>query len=81
MSTRGVNHSNATIPWRDWYHVNGNTYGTWLRGSELGFRSRHHRDHVEGDYRHPPPPGWHDGLRAHVRANMKRPPVTLSVAA
>ncbi len=68
----------ANVPWRGWYHVNGNTYGTWLRGSALGFRSRRHSDHVEGDYRHPPRAGRYDRLRAQVRASMKRPAVTLS---
>jgi hypothetical protein len=26
-------------PWKNWYHVMGNTYGTWLPGSPKGFRT------------------------------------------
>jgi hypothetical protein len=44
-------------PWNHWYHCMGNTFGTWLPGSPKGFRTRHHREHVEGDYKHPPPKG------------------------
>ena len=40
-------------PWNDWYHCNGNTYGTWVRGSELGYRERHHRKHVGGGLQAP----------------------------
>ena len=57
--------------WRGWYHVNGNTYGTWLPGDERGWRARDHREHVEGDYRSPPPPGVYDGLRAKAEGQMK----------
>lgn len=45
--------------WNGWYHVNGHTYGTWLRGDERGWRARHHREHVEGDYKNPPAPAEH----------------------
>jgi len=62
----------------EWYHVNGNTYGTWLRGDARGWRDKKHREHVEGDYRNPPPPGTYDALRDHVRAHMKGKPVRLS---
>jgi len=55
------------LPWRNWYHCMGNTYGTWLPGDPKGFRTRHHDAHVEGDYRFPPPPGYYDALfeRSH----------------
>lgn len=43
--------------WNAWYHVLTNTYGTWLRGDRRGWRERHHRKHVEGDYKNPPKPG------------------------
>jgi hypothetical protein len=33
-----------------WYHVIISTYGGWLHGDPRGFRTRHHRAHVEGDY-------------------------------
>ncbi len=63
--------------WNDWYHLNGNTYGTWLRGDPRGFRTRHHREHVEGDYKNPPPPGSYDALHARSKTLMRRPPVRL----
>lgn len=43
-------------PWNDWYHIMCHTYGTWLPGDPRGFRTRHHREHVEGDYKSPPHP-------------------------
>lgn len=44
-------------PWNDWCHCMGHTYGTWLPGDPCSFRTRHHRQHIEGDYRNPPPKG------------------------
>lgn len=64
--------------WNGWYHVNGNTYGTWLRGDPRGWRARHHREHVEGDYRHPPPPGDYEAPLACSRRLMERPAVQLA---
>jgi len=64
--------------WKGWYHVIGNTYGTWLPGDPRGWRSRHHAEHVEGDYRHPPPDGFYDELHESAEARMKRGPVILS---
>jgi hypothetical protein len=64
-------------PWEHWYHVMGHTYGTWLPGDPKGFRTRHHREHVEGDYRNPPPPGIYDGLHRHAKRSMRRDPVFL----
>src|SRR6187200_2543057 len=37
-----------------WFHITTHTYGAWLYGDPRGFRSRHHREHVEGDYKNPP---------------------------
>ena len=37
--------------WNHWYHCTAHTYGTWLRGDPRGWRARHHREHVDGDYR------------------------------
>jgi hypothetical protein len=45
-----------------WRHVIINTRGTWLHGDPRGFRSRRHRIHSSGDYKHPPPKGEHEGL-------------------
>jgi REP element-mobilizing transposase RayT len=47
---------------RIWRHVVINTLGSWLHGDERGFRSRKHRIHSSGDYRHRPPAGEHAGL-------------------
>jgi hypothetical protein len=38
------------------FHCNGTFEGNWLRGDERGWRSRHHREHVEGDDRLRPAP-------------------------
>ena len=56
----------------------GNTYGTWLPGDPRGFRTRHHREHVDGDYKNPPAPGQYEGRHAAARRRMKRRPVFLS---
>jgi len=64
-------------PRRDWYHVTGNTYGAWLPGDARGWKTRHHRRHIDeiNPDRAPPP------LRDHVRRRLSRPPITLSVSA
>jgi REP element-mobilizing transposase RayT len=64
--------------WNKWYHVNGNTYGTWLPGDPRGWRSVKHKRHVEGDYRNPPPPGTDAGLHAHAKKLLVQPPVFLT---
>ena len=70
--------SNITVlPWNDWYHFMGHTYGTWLPGDPKGFRTRHHREHVEGDYKHPPPKGKYDARWERAKRLMKRDPVYL----
>ena len=64
-------------PWNNWYHCNGNTYGTWLRGDPRGYRERHHRLHVEGDYKNPPPPGTHSAVLSRSQRLLKGKPVHL----
>lgn len=59
--------------WNGWYHLNGNTYGTWIRGDEQGWRARHHREHVEGDYKSPPPADAHVAQRRLSRRLMGKP--------
>jgi len=59
------------------YHITWGTYGSWLPGDPRGFRTRHHRQHVDGDYHHPPPPGTYNGLHTHVRRCLKQPPVLI----
>jgi len=54
-----------------------NTYGTWLRGDRRGWRERHHRKHVEGDYRNPPKKGTFEMIQKQSQALMKRDPVYL----
>jgi REP element-mobilizing transposase RayT len=46
-----------------WVHVIVNTHCSWLHGDRRGFRNRRHRIHSSGDYRNPPPPREHAGLR------------------
>lgn len=68
------------LPWDGWYHCMGNTYGTWLRGDDRGWRARHHREHVRGDYKHPPPPGQYAKQKQQSQTAMKRPPVRFTEA-
>jgi hypothetical protein len=65
-------------PYKNLYHCMGHTYGTWLPGNTKGFRTRHHRQHVEGDYKHPPKENY-AALLQHARSIMKRPPVELNI--
>lgn len=64
-------------PWNNWYHCMGHTYGSWLRGDSRGWRARHHREHVDGDYMNPPATGMYDELYEKSRRLMKRPEVVL----
>jgi hypothetical protein len=65
------------LPWRNWFHCSGSTYGTWLPGDPRGWRSRHHREHVEGDYKHPPSTGTYDEIYARSKRSMRREEVLL----
>lgn len=62
---------------RKWFHVILTTYGAWLYGDARGFRTRHHREHVEGDYKCPPPPRLYDDKERRSRELLKQPPVVL----
>lgn len=68
----------AEEPWNDWYHVTVHAYGSWLRGDPRGWRARHHREHVDGDYRKPPPRGTYDALFELSKALMSRDPVRVA---
>ena len=61
-----------------WFHCTTHTYGAWLYGDPRGFRTRHHREHVEGDYKNPPPAGAYDTQYAQSKRLLKQPPVVLS---
>jgi hypothetical protein len=61
-----------TVPWRGYFHCIGNTYGSWLPGDPRGFRTKHHREHVDGDYRNPPPAGRYERLHQRSQGLMKR---------
>ena len=63
--------------WR-WFHLTTQTYGAWLYGDSRGFRTRHHREHIEGDYKHPPPTGKYDRQLERSRRLMKQPSVSLT---
>ncbi|HQY88276.1 MAG TPA: hypothetical protein PK402_06435 [Tepidisphaeraceae bacterium] len=66
-------------PWNNRYHVTCHTYGSWLLGDPRGFRTRHHREHVEGDYKNPPPRGIYEWRHANSKKLMKRPAVHLDM--
>jgi hypothetical protein len=60
-----------------WYHIVTGVYGAWLYGDARGFRTRHHREHVEGDYKHPPPPGTYNEEKQRSRSLLKQSPVII----
>jgi hypothetical protein len=60
-----------------WFHITAHTYGAWLHGDPKSFRTRHHREHIIGDYKNPPPPEMYAAKLARSRALMKQPPVIL----
>jgi hypothetical protein len=62
---------------RVWYHVVLSTYGSWLYGDKRGFRTRHHREHVNGDYKNPPSPGKYESEERRSREVLKQDPVVL----
>ena len=63
-----------------WFHITTHTYGAWLYGDPRGFRTRHHREHVEGDYKNPPPKGMYDDKYQRSKDSLKQPPVVLTPA-
>lgn len=71
--------SHSPDPRRDWhwYHLILSTYGSWLPGDPRGFRTRHHRFHVEGDYKDPPPPGRYEKMHKQSQHSLRFAPVVL----
>ena len=55
------------------YHCIITTYGAWLPGDPRGFRTRHHREHVDGDYKHPPEAGVYVGLERASHESLTHP--------
>jgi len=62
-----------------WYHCILTTFGAWLPGDPRGFRTRHHREHVEGDYKSPPPAGQYDDRWQRSQELQSHPTVTLTL--
>lgn len=56
-----------------WWHTQFSTYCAWLPGDERGFRNRDHRIDSSGDYKDPPPPEEHEGLRRYHRNRHPQP--------
>jgi hypothetical protein len=67
-------------PWNNWFHCTAHVYGAWLRGDPRGWRTRHHREHVEGDYKHPPKREDYEKLQALSRRLMKHDRVRIHKA-
>src|SRR5947207_15771461 len=63
-----------------WIHFVETLYGAWWYGDARGFRTRHHREHVEGDYKNPPPAGTYESKWRRTMENLKQPPVVLTPA-
>jgi hypothetical protein len=63
-----------------WIHFVETVYGAWLYGDARGFRTRHHREHVEGDYKNPPPINAYKSARQGSVKNLKQVPVVLQAA-
>jgi hypothetical protein len=62
---------------RVWYHVTLSTNGSWLYGGKRGFRTRHHREYIDGDYKHPPSSGKYDNQERRSKDALKQSPVVL----
>jgi hypothetical protein len=67
-----------SVPTLNWFHISVTTYGSWLDGDARGFRTRHHRLHVEGDYRQPPPNDRYIRRSRGSEASLKQSAVLLS---
>lgn len=62
-----------------WHHVTITAYGWWLPGDPRGFRTKQHREHVEGDYKSPPTADYSERLK-RSRDLLRHPPVPIAVA-
>jgi REP element-mobilizing transposase RayT len=59
-----------------WRHSMINTRCSWLHADARGFRSKKHRLHSSGDYKHPPAKHEHAGLRKWM-SKRAGPPVEI----
>ncbi len=57
---------------RVWFHLIISTYGSWLPGDPRGFRTRHHREHIDGDYKSPPPEGKYERRHYEHQQDLKQ---------
>jgi hypothetical protein len=62
---------------RVWFHLIVSTYGSWLPGNPRGFRTWNHHEHVEGDYKNPPPEGEYDLRHIHAKNLQKHDAVII----
>ena len=62
-----------------WFHATVTTYGAWLPGDPRGFRTRDHREHIEGDYKAPPTVDY-SRRQSRSQALMAQPAVTLAAS-
>lgn len=62
---------------RSWHHAILTTYGAWLHGDARGFRTRHQREHIEGDYKTPPPVGKYVRRERRSRESLVQDPVVV----
>ena len=64
------------MAWNNWYHCMLTAYGQWLPGDPRGWRTRDHREHVDGDYKNrPQATDFAKGLHSHAHTLLKFPPV------
>jgi hypothetical protein len=62
---------------RQWFHLIITTYGSWLPGDPRGFRTWRHREHVEGNYKNPPPKGKYEERHEQNKKLLKEEPVII----
>jgi REP element-mobilizing transposase RayT len=55
-----------------WRFITINTHCSWLPGDRRGFRNRDHRIDSTGDYKNPPPPEEHAGLRKSNQVHSEK---------
>jgi hypothetical protein len=60
-----------------WFHVVLTTYGAWPPGDRRGFRTRLHREHIDGDYKKPPPRDRYQAREIWCRSLLQQAPVVI----